>query len=166
MEQPHSQQLSLSSTAQQTILEDITQRSQIEACGVLLGTIDPTGNWVVEQVQPLTNSASSPVYFEFEPAELLQVELTHPDRIIGVYHSHPTGFPQASKTDRDNMKRVNRQQNIPWVWLIISGPFDKTFLQQAQDAPEILPTAPLIAYHHFISGGLQRIAICLPPSSG
>jgi proteasome lid subunit RPN8/RPN11 len=148
--------LVLSNTAQQTILADVMQRSQIEACGVLLGTIDAIGNWNVEQAQPLVNSAASPVYFEFDPAELLQAELTYPERIIGVYHSHPTGFPRASQTDRDNMQRVNLQQNIPWVWLIISGPFDANNLQKAQ---ETLIATSLIAYHHFASGGLQRIPL-------
>lgn len=161
MEHLHSQYLDLSTAAQQTILADITRRSQIEACGVMLGTIDDAGNWIVEQVQPLTNSASSPVYFEFEPTELLQVELTYPDQIVGVYHSHPTGFPQASNTDRDNMRRVNQQQNIPWVWLIISGPFNANFLQKAQGA---LTAAPLIAYHHFAAEGLQRVQVCLDHS--
>jgi proteasome lid subunit RPN8/RPN11 len=162
MEQAHSQYLVLSSAAQQTILEDITQRSQIEACGVLLGTIDPAGSWNAERAYPLVNSASSPVYFEFEPAELLQVELSYPDQIIGVYHSHPTGFPRASKTDRDNMKRVNLKQSIPWVWLIISGPFDARFLQKAQAG---LSAAPMIAYHHFSAGGLQPVPLCLDEST-
>ena len=114
MKHPHNQHLVLSHTAQQTILADIVQRSQIEACGVLLGTIDQDGHWNVAQAHPLTNSAASPVYFEFEPGELLEVELSQPDQIIGVYHSHPTGFPRASQTDRDNMQRVNQQQHIPW----------------------------------------------------
>jgi proteasome lid subunit RPN8/RPN11 len=148
--------LVLANTAQQTILADVVQRPQIEACGVLLGTIDATGNWNVERAQPLVNSAASPVYFEFDPAELLQTELTYPEQIIGVYHSHPTGFPQASQTDRDNMQRVNLHQNIPWVWLIISGPFDASFFQKAQGA---LITTSLIAYHHFASSGLQRIPL-------
>jgi proteasome lid subunit RPN8/RPN11 len=162
MKHPHSQHLALSHAAQQTILEDVTQRSQIEACGVLLGTIDQDGHWKVEQAHPLSNSAASPVYFEFEPIELLEVELSYPDQIIGVYHSHPTGFPQASKTDRDNMQRVNRQQHIPWAWLIISGPFDDTFRQEAQGG---LSAAPLIAYHHYVDGGLQRVPLCLDQSN-
>jgi proteasome lid subunit RPN8/RPN11 len=148
--------LVLGNSAQQTILADVMQRPQIEACGVMLGTIDATGNWNVEQAQPLVNSAASPVYFEFDPAELLQTELTYPEQIIGVYHSHPTGFPRASQTDRDNMQRVNLQQSIPWVWLIISGPFNADFLQKA---PGDFITTSLIAYHHFAGSGLQRIPL-------
>lgn len=157
MKKQNSPHLVLGNAAQQTILDDIAQRSQIEACGVLLGTIDAAGNWNVEQAQPLVNSAASPVYFEFDPAELLQVELTYPEQIIGVYHSHPTGFPQASKTDRDNMQRVNLQESIPWVWLIISGPFDANFRQKQGT----LIACSLIAYHHFASSGLQRILLCV-----
>ena len=141
----------ISDEAQQLLFEDICQRKHIEACGVLLGHSDSQGNWHVERVQPLQNSSQSPVYFEFEPEELLAVELEHAGEIVGVYHSHPTGFAVASSTDCENMKRVNVEQQIPWLWLIISGPFDETF--QLEQKP------PVIAYHHYEELGLQEIAI-------
>ncbi|GER91589.1 hypothetical protein KDW_57510 [Dictyobacter vulcani] len=150
--------LALEKTAQEALLEDVSQRAEIEACGVLLGRMDTDGNWLVEQAQPLQNTAGSPVYFEFEPGELLETEMLHSGEVIGVYHSHPTGFPRASQTDRDNMQRVNQEQQIPWVWLIISGPFDAAFLQRARGS---LEAAPLIAYHHFDREGLKNIPIHL-----
>lgn len=133
----------LSTAAQHMLKEDVTHRNRIEACGVLLGKNDEYGNWHVREVYPLENVSSSPVYFEFSPEELLTVELTYGNEVIGVYHSHPTGFAKASSTDRENMQRVNAEQQIPWVWLIIRGPFDETFEQYTQ-----IPRDSIIGYHH------------------
>jgi len=91
------------------------------------------------------------VYFEFAPEDLLAVELDHPGKIVGVYHSHPTGFAVASSTDHENMRRVNVEQQIPWVWLIICGPFDETF--------EPGQKSSMIAYHYYEELELQEIAI-------
>lgn len=128
----------------------------IEACGVLLGSIDKQGNWLIEQTQPLRNIFDSSVYFEFDPEELLSIELSYPGQIVGVYHSHPGGFAAASKTDRDNMQRVNQEEHIPWAWLIICGPFDETFVQRAQGR---IPEEAILAYHHFADRGLCRLNI-------
>ncbi len=147
-------QITISSEARQTLLADIYRRATIEACGVLLGTIDEEGNWHVEQAHSLRNTFASPVYFEFDPEELLGIELAYPGRIIGAYHSHPTGFPRASSTDRENMRRVNQEQEIPWVWLIVSGPF-----KQEQSVDERIASAPMIAYHHYAHNGLHTVSI-------
>jgi [CysO sulfur-carrier protein]-S-L-cysteine hydrolase len=149
-------QVTISIEAEQALFADIYQRPTIEACGVLLGTIDEQGNWHVEQIYPLRNIFSSPVYFEFDPEELLMVELSYPGQIVGAYHSHPTGFPRASSTDRENMRRVNQEQQIPWVWLIVSGPFE-----QDQRADERVTSAPMIAYHHYMQDGLHKVSIQL-----
>ena len=147
-------QVTISHEAWCAIGEDIAQRPLIEACGVLFGTIDEQGNWYAAQAHPLRNIFSSPSYFEFDPEELLTIELSHPTPIIGVYHSHPTGFARASGTDRENMQRVNQQQDIPWVWLIACGPFDKLREQQ-----ECTPMLAMIAYHHYAQEGLCKIRI-------
>jgi proteasome lid subunit RPN8/RPN11 len=103
----------------------------------------------------MRNIVDSPVYFEFAPEDLLEAELQFPGQIIGVYHSHPTGYPKASSTDRENMRRVNKEQHIPWVWLIIRGPF-----QQPAPVFEISSEAlSVIAYHHYGRGGLRKIPI-------
>lgn len=138
------------------LFEDVYLRKAIEACGVLLGRIDEEGRWQVEAVYPLENVFQSPVYFEFAPEDLLSVELNYPGQVIGVYHSHPTGYPVASRTDRQNMQRVNVEEEIPWVWLIISGPFDEHFPQLVL---EEAATIPIIAYHHYPQEGLQQVAI-------
>ena len=140
---------------------DVHKRQFIEACGLLLGNIDDEGNWSIEQAYPLRNIFDSPVYFEFAPEDMLAVEIAHPGEIVGVYHSHPTGLAVASSTDRQNMKRVNAEHQIPWVWLIISGPFDHspTLLQQVQRHLRLIPDSSYVAYHHYEGEGLRRIPI-------
>src|SRR5258708_36534829 len=98
--------VSLNIEAQKALFLDVCTRRQIEACGVLLGTIDAEENWHVATVHPLRNTANSSVYFEFAPEELLEIDLAYPGQVVGVYHSHPTGFASASSTDRGNMQRV------------------------------------------------------------
>jgi proteasome lid subunit RPN8/RPN11 len=149
-------QVTLTNTSLHTLCKDIAQRPYIEACGVLLGTQDQQGNWHIEEAHPLRNTFSSPVYFEFDPEELLMTELTYPGEIIGVYHSHPTGFARASHTDRENMQRVNHEQKIPWLWLIICGPFNAHF------TPHHLThniSTSMIAYHHYEHQGLCKVKI-------
>lgn len=144
--------LALSWQAQQTIYADLVERPQIEACGVLLGSQEDNESgesglrWHIENVVPLRNSVNSPVLFEFDPAELLQVEMEHSEPIVGVYHSHPTGYGRASSTDRQNMQRVNQEQQIPWCWLIVCGPFDSAFAQMVEQGA--LPGKRMIAYYH------------------
>src|SRR5947207_4911045 len=146
-----SAQVTISLDARNTLFNDVCQRPHIEACGILLGHIDSCGNWNIEQAYPLRNIFNSAVYFEFAPEDLLAVELDHPVQIVGVYHSHPTGFAVASSTDHENMRRVNVEQQIPWVWLIISGPFDET-VEPGQKSS-------MIAYHYYEELELQETRI-------
>lgn len=150
--------LLLSTGAWKTILLDAYRRQEIEACGALLGQTDEGGNWRVEEAYPLRNIAASPVYFEFDPTELLTIDLEQPGRMLGVYHSHPQGPTMASSTDRKNMQRVNVEQQIPWVWLIVSGPFRSVPVAGIQAKTTISLTGA-VAYHHYEKTGLQQIAI-------
>ncbi len=154
-------EVTISASAQKTLLLDVFKRQRIEACGLLIGSIDDSGNWHVEETHPLRNIFDSPTYFEFAPEDLLAADLAYPDRIIGVYHSHPTGLHRASLTDRQNMKRVNVEEQIPWVWLIVSGPFDHepTLLQHVQRYLQRIPNTSIIAYHHYAEYGLRQIGI-------
>ena len=147
-----SAQVTISPDARNTLFNDVCQRPHIEACGILLGHIDSCGNWNIEQAYPLRNIFNSAVYFEFAPEDLLAVELDHPGQIVGVYHSHPTGFSVASATDRENMQRVNVEEQIPWVWLIVRGPFDTLWQEQRVQSS-------VIAYHHYEQWGLQEIPV-------
>ncbi len=154
----------LSAAAWKTILLDAHGRQGIEACGALLGRVDHEGNWYVEEASPLRNLFASPVYFEFDPAELLSIDLEQPGRMVGVYHSHPTGPALASSTDRQNMRRVNLEQHIPWVWLIVSGPFshapaEGTARKGETTQEDTISARGLIAYHHYQDTGLQKIPL-------
>ena len=90
----------LSVEAQKALFVDVCHRHTIEACGILLGTRDAHGNWHVEEALPLRNIADSPVYFEFAPEDLLRIDLTYAERVVGVYHSHPTGYARATRRYR------------------------------------------------------------------
>lgn len=154
----------LSTAAWKTILLDAYGRREIEACGALLGWMDQAGNWHVKEAFPLRNISMSPVYFEFDPAELLAIDLEQPGRMIGVYHSHPAGPAMASSTDRHNMRRVNVEQHIPWVWLIVSGPFatfpaGTTPRADGKNGETNISVKGIIAYHHYHDTGLQQIEV-------
>ena len=154
-------EVSINANAHETLLFDVYKRQRIEACGLLIGTIDQAGNWHVEDTYPLRNIFDSPVYFEFAPEDLLAADLAYPGRVIGAYHSHPTGLAVASHTDHQNMKRVNAEEQIPWIWLIVGGPFDRSpsLLQQVQRHLQRIPNSSIVAYHYYEDEGLQRIAI-------
>jgi proteasome lid subunit RPN8/RPN11 len=161
MRKNHKAEVSIDARAYEALLVDVYKRQSIEACGLLIGTIDQVGNWHVEEIHPMRNIFDSPVYFEFAPEELLSADLAYSGRVIGVYHSHPTGLAVASRTDQQNMQRVNAEENIPWVWLIISGPFDHSpsLFQQVQRRLQRIPDTSIIAYHCYEDEGLQRITI-------
>ncbi len=146
----------VSIAAQKTLFQDVHQRRDVEACGVLLGNMDEQGNWYIEQAHPLRNIFDSPVYFEFAPEDLVTADLTYPDQIVGVYHSHPTGFATASSTDRRNMQHVNVEQEIPWVWLIVRGPFHDT---PSPPHEARIACSSIIAYYHYVQEGLRRVIV-------
>jgi proteasome lid subunit RPN8/RPN11 len=147
----------ISASAKQALLLDVYSRRTIEACGVLIGCIDDEGSWHVEDIHPLRNIFDSPVYFEFAPEDLLATDLVYPDQIIGVYHSHPSGFAKPSQTDRQNMKRVNLGQRIPWAWLIVCGPFHAAPVDIKQAEPAFKVEATILAFHHYVDEGLCSI---------
>jgi proteasome lid subunit RPN8/RPN11 len=160
MQKHEKAEVSIDAKAHTSLLLDVYKRQRIEACGLLIGTIDQAGNWHVEEINPLRNIFDSPVYFEFAPEDLLAADFAYPGRIIGAYHSHPTGLAVASHTDYQNMKRVNIEEQIPWIWLIVSGPFDHSpsLIQQAQRHLQRIPNSSIVAYH-FYDEGLRRIGI-------
>ena len=146
----------LSTEAQKALFVDVCHRHTIEACGILLGMRDAQGNWHVEETLPLRNIFDSPVYFEFSPEDLLTIELTYGERVVGVYHSHPTGYARASETDKENMRRVNVDEQIPWLWCIIHGPFNNAFIHRHNGR---VTGATMRAYHHYVDKGLQQVHI-------
>src|SRR6266700_2742074 len=154
-------EVSIDVSTYKTLLLDVYKRQQIEACGLLLGTIDQSGNWHIEDIHPMRNIFDSPVYFEFAPEDLLSADLAYPGRVIGAYHSHPAGLAVASRTDHQNMKRINTEEQIPWVWRIVSGPCDDSawLIQHVPPRLQRIPDTSIDAHHYYEGEHLQRIAI-------
>ncbi|MBX5451469.1 Mov34/MPN/PAD-1 family protein [Thermogemmatispora sp.] len=159
---------------QRTLLWDVWNRRHVEACGLLRGSIDAEGNWQVTAAHPLRNIAESPFYFEFAPEEVLQLELAYPGQIIGVYHSHPQGPYGASRTDCETMRRVNQEEQIPWIWLILCGPWTSSPHGAETRADDPVAEAErcgwlrqhLLAYYHDPGQGLRQVAVVLQGEEG
>lgn len=87
----------ISITDQQRIL-DHAATSRHEVCGLLLGE-----EARVTAVQPCANVSSAPATrFELDPATLIaawRAARAGGARVIGHYHSHPTGDPRPSIVD-------------------------------------------------------------------
>jgi len=84
-----------------------------EVCGLLFGTGD-----AIEEAVPARNVAADPAWtFEVDPAALIaahRAERNGGPRLIGHYHSHPSGKAEPSASDRD------AAHSGPF-WLIIGG---------------------------------------------
>jgi len=87
----------ISITDRQRILDHAASSSE-EVCGLLLGE-----GARVTAVQPCANVSAAPARrFELDPAALIAAwrgARTGGARVIGHYHSHPSGYPRPSSTD-------------------------------------------------------------------
>ena len=107
-----------------------------EACGVLGGR-----DGQVEQVALVTNRLHSPVRFQMAPEEQLrafqQIEAQGLE-IIAFFHSHPTGPPFPSETDR-------REFAYPGVLALVWSPEKNGWQARAfqLDGGEVVET-PLV----------------------
>ncbi len=81
---------------------DHARSSRDEVCGLLLGEVEGEGAWVTA-VRPCANVSDTPARrFELDPAALIaawRAARSGSARVIGHYHSHPTGDPRPSVTD-------------------------------------------------------------------
>ncbi len=91
------QQLIISKTHWQEMLDYVQQHAPLEACGLLAGNEDR-----VEKVIFVQNQAQSPTRFVMDPYEQLQafdwIDSNQLD-LLGIFHSHPAGPEGASVTD-------------------------------------------------------------------
>ena len=96
-----------------------------EACGLLFGSEDAVTDW-----QAVENVAEAPERrFEIEPAALfaaLRAERAGGPRIIGYWHSHPSGGAMPSVTDGAMAEPDGK------LWLIVAG--DDVTLWRAERA--------------------------------
>lgn len=88
-----------------------------EACGLLVGRAETGDTWQVNAVEASANVAEPPRTRRFEVDPKLRLRLERelrdgPDSIIGVYHSHPNGSAEPSKTD------ISMIFEPDMVWLI------------------------------------------------
>ena len=106
--------LTISSQHCERLLEIAAITPDWEVCGLLLGTARE-----VREVRQTRNVADAPDRtFEIDPAALftaLREERAGGTKLIGYFHSHPTGTVAPSRTDFDRAAVDGR------VWIIIAG---------------------------------------------
>ncbi|MCC7360844.1 MAG: M67 family metallopeptidase [Anaerolineales bacterium] len=89
--------LTLTQAQRAQMIAHVRQQAPEEACGILAGQAGR-----VHSVHPVENIRHSPVAYEMDPMQQLQVmealEAAGLD-IVGIFHSHPAGPPAASPTD-------------------------------------------------------------------
>lgn len=85
-----------------------------EACGLLLGE-----GMRITAARPAANIHPTPqTHFEIDPQALIDAHRAARDggpQVLGYYHSHPTGDPVPSATDRAMAAGDGR------IWAIIAG---------------------------------------------
>lgn len=104
----------ITNSAIEAILTHAAQTHPHECCGLLLGEGD-----AITHAQPTANVHPDPArHFEIDPAALIAAYKAQRDggaRIVGYYHSHPTGDPRPSATDRASAAHDGK------VWAIVAG---------------------------------------------
>ncbi len=110
--------LCLSPEQQQGIVRHCLDSYPLEACGLLIGRQDVTGEGLVTGVIPSPNMSDHPENsFEIDPALILhhhkEGRLTG-EKILGHYHSHPNGRAEPSAQDQ----KQNYDKEL--IWLIIA----------------------------------------------
>lgn len=75
----------------------VAAAAPLEACGLLAGAQGAS-----QHIFEITNELASPTHFSMAPSEqlaaLLEIE-RHGWELLAIYHSHPAGPPQPSRTD-------------------------------------------------------------------
>jgi proteasome lid subunit RPN8/RPN11 len=108
--------ISVTSGAMATMVEEARKSGNLECCGLLFGAAEaPT---VIACVRPVANVHPDPArYFEIDPVALIGAYRDARDggpALLGFYHSHPGGRPQPSATDCEHAGGDGR------VWAIIA----------------------------------------------
>ena len=106
--------LEISSAALQCIIADAHADPARECCGLLFG--EPMR---IVRAETCANVAGDPARtFEIDPAALfaaLRAERAGGDRVIGYWHSHPSGDVRPSATDAAMAAADGK------LWLIVAG---------------------------------------------
>ena len=106
-----------------------------ECCGILLG-----GENRVESYLSANNIHPNPeTHFEIDPRALIaahKAERAGGPQVVGYYHSHPTGDPAPSATDRASAAHDGK------VWAIVAGD-EVAFFRDGDERFEALSYAVL-----------------------
>lgn len=91
--------MAVTSAVRDALIFEAEQSMPLEACGLLFGT--ETG---ISAYLPTANVHPSPeTHFEIDPQALIDAHRAMRSggpRLVGYYHSHPSGPPEPSATDR------------------------------------------------------------------
>ena len=102
----------LSSALVEDLMSEAESAHPLECCGILLGTDD-----CIAQIRPAANVHPTPeTHFEIDPQALIDAHRavrSGGPQVMGYYHSHPSGPPEPSATDRAQATGDGR------VWAII-----------------------------------------------
>lgn len=89
----------VSSTVLDALVGEAVSAFPREACGLLFGSGEAITGW-----RPAANVHSTPnTHFEIDPQALIDAYRAARNggpRLVGYYHSHPTGPPRPSATDQ------------------------------------------------------------------
>ncbi|WP_066658552.1 MULTISPECIES: M67 family metallopeptidase [unclassified Sphingomonas] len=105
--------LRISSCVIELIQQAAAEAAPLEACGLLFGSDG------IERASVATNVSNDPTRrFEIDPAALiaaLKAERAGGDRVIGYWHSHPSGDATPSATDAAMAAADGK------LWVIVAG---------------------------------------------
>ena len=94
--------LTLTSEAHAAILKAAARSAPDEACGLLFGSVGPTGTRIETATVTANVHAEPARHFEIDPAALIaahKAARAGGPQLIGYFHSHPNGLARPSATD-------------------------------------------------------------------
>ncbi len=122
----------LSSTVEGQLIARAAAASPLEACGLLLGE-----GQRIEEISVCINVHRRPeTHFEIDPQALIDAHRAARGggpQVMGYWHSHPSGPPEPSSTDRAHATQDGR------VWAIV-GEGRVGWWRDGPDGFEALPT--------------------------
>jgi proteasome lid subunit RPN8/RPN11 len=89
-----------------------------EACGLLLGDLSQGGGRITAVRETANIHPSPATHFDIDPQALIDAHRaarTGGAQVLGYFHSHPTGDPIPSMTDRASASGDGR------IWAIVAG---------------------------------------------
>ncbi len=111
--------LEIRASALEAALDHALQQFPIECCGLLVGATHR-----IERIVRARNTLASPTRYQIHPADhfaAIHGARTDGLKVVGAYHSHPTGPPLPSAAD------VAEATYDDYAYLIVSPKSDERF---------------------------------------